>query len=419
MLRRVQLLHSAARAFSSSVAPISGTLYMCGTGESNKLGLGDTKDREVPVLVEALADVKISHVACGKYHSAALSTAGDVYMWGDERCGQLGLGKAKAPTPTKVEALSGIGVTQLSCGMYHTLALTEAGEVYSCGFGGSFFNGAGGLGHGNRKQLNEPTKLAGFGHGEGQAVCTNVSAGGYHSVALDTEGRVWTWGRGEWGRLGHDDASDALVPTVVLGQTGGLGAEEGAVRCVGTPQAGEGHTGALGEDGLTYTWGRNEHWQLGYEVVGLLNSGQSFDAQQSPLAVPIADKGAAGTEDAEPTTAYTARRFACGEQGSAAQLSDGSVYIWGMQRFFEPTRVPGYDAALGGAELQDMQLGATHLALHTAEGKVFTFGSGTALGLAKADRKSWELGEVTAHSFDGQAVLRIACGPHSTAFLVD
>ena len=89
------------------------------------------------------------------------------------------------------------------------------------------------------------------------------------------------------------------------------------------------------------------------------------------------------------------------------------------QRFFEPTRVPGYDAALGGAELQDMQLGATHLALHTAEGKVFTFGSGTALGLAKADRKSWELGEVTAHSFDGQAVLRIACGPHSTAFLVD
>ena len=65
-----------------------------------------------------------------------------------------------------------------------------------------------------------------------------------------------------------------------------------------------------------------------------------------------------------------------------------------------------------------MQLGATHLALHTAEGRVFTFGSGTALGLAKAHRKSWELGEVTAHAFEGQQVLRIACGPHSTAFIL-
>ena len=80
-------------------------------------------------------------------------------------------------------------------------------------------------------------------------------------------------------------------------------------------------------------------------------------------------------------------------------LSDGSIYVWGMQRFFEPTLLPG--AAALGAEVRDMQLGATHLALHTAEGRVFTFGSGTALGLAKAHRKSWELGEVTAHSFEG------------------
>merc|ERR1740130_2277666 len=93
---------TATRAFSAK-ASASGALYMCGTGESHKLGLGDTKDRETPVLVEALAGVPISHVACGKYHSVALSAAGD---------------------------------------------------VYACGFGGSFFNGAGGLGHGDRKQLD-------------------------------------------------------------------------------------------------------------------------------------------------------------------------------------------------------------------------------------------------------------------------
>ena len=48
---------TAARAFSAKAASAtSGALYMCGTGESHKLGLGDTKDRETPVLVEALPD---------------------------------------------------------------------------------------------------------------------------------------------------------------------------------------------------------------------------------------------------------------------------------------------------------------------------------------------------------------------------
>ena len=85
--------------------------------------------------------------ARGALHSAAVSSDGDVYAWGLESSGQLGLGSARtrAHTPTKVEALSGKGVTQLSCGMYHTLALTAAGEVYSCGFGGSLLNGASGL----------------------------------------------------------------------------------------------------------------------------------------------------------------------------------------------------------------------------------------------------------------------------------
>ena len=342
-------------------------------------------------------------------------------------------------TPRRIDALCGVGVTQLSCGMYHTLALTDSGEVYSFGFGGSFFNGAGGLGHGDRKQRDVPMKLAAFGPGTGLAAST-VSAGGYHSVVLDNEGGVWTWGRGEWGRLGHDDASDCLEPKRVEGNTSVIN----AVTKVVTAQAGEGHTGVLGSDGLAYTWGRNEHWQLGYEVVGLFNSGQSFDAQQVPMAVPI-DTGSAG----QPTTEYLAARFACGEQGSAAVLSDDSIYVWGMQRFFEPTLVPRGGEI--GSPVVDMQvrdvhvqccahrlldllpcsillcltsrvccgqLGATHLAVRTQEGKVFTFGSGTALGLPKANRKSWELCELTAHSLLGSSVVGMACGPHSTALIV-
>jgi len=410
-------------AASAASAPVAGALFMCGTGESHKLGLSDHRDRETPTRVAALEGVPIAHVACGKYHTVALSTDGDVYAWGLESSGQLGLGsyRTKAQSPTKVDALSGLGVTQLSCGMYHTLALTAAGEVYSCGFGGSFLNGAGGLGSGSRSQLDAPAKLESFGpDGSAGVLAASVSAGGYHSVVLDAEGGVWTFGRGEWGRLGHGDASDCLEPTQIESHP----AIKGAVSGVVTAQAGEGHTGVLGADGVAYTWGRNEHWQLGYEVVGLLNSGQSFDAQQEPMAVPIEKLGLSDEEGADAERMGDAMsgqqpvvRFACGEQGSAAILADGSVYVWGMQRYFEPTLVPGSKEI--GPSVVDMQLGATHLALRTASGAVYTFGTGPALALAKVHRKQWELAEVNERSLDGASVVGMACGPHSTALLVD
>jgi alpha-tubulin suppressor-like RCC1 family protein len=67
---------------------------------------------------------------------------------------------------------------------------------------------------------------------------------------------------------------------------------------------------------VVYTWGRNEHWQLGYEVSGLLNSGHSFDAQPEPAPVPLPE-GTARVVD-----------VACGELGTAVLLADDSVRLW-------------------------------------------------------------------------------------------
>mmetsp|Transcript_2444 Transcript_2444/g.5129 ORF Transcript_2444/g.5129 Transcript_2444/m.5129 type:complete len:396 (-) Transcript_2444:289-1476(-) len=389
-------LRPLARAFSSSAggAPRAGALHICGTGESNKLGVGDHQDRESPVLVDELSGVDICHVACGKYHSAAVSAAGEVYAWGLESSGQLGLGSArtKAPTPKVVEGLCGIGVSQLSCGSYHTLALTSSGEVYSFGFGGSFFNGAGGLGHGDRKQLETPKKLSAFGPESG-VLAASVSAGGFHSMVQDTEGRVWTWGRGEWGRLGFGDSSDVLEPQHL---------EACDALSPTAAHVGEAHSSCVSADGRVYTWGRNEHWQLGYEVVGLLNSGQSFDAQAEPEQVPLPDGSARVT------------LASCGELGTAVLLEDGSVFVWGMRRYFEPTRVPGTSTIDGS--VVELQCGSTHVALRTDSGKAYTYGKGTALAMSKAERKSWEIAEV---ALDGRRVVSLACGSNSTALIVE
>uniref|UniRef100_A0A7S3BM21 RCC1-like domain-containing protein n=1 Tax=Haptolina ericina TaxID=156174 RepID=A0A7S3BM21_9EUKA len=326
----------------------------------------------------------------------AVSASGDVFAWGLEASGQLGLGshRTKAPTPTKVEALSGIGVTAISCGMYHTLALTDAGEVWSVGFGGSFLGGAGGLGHGDRKQLATPEKIAAFG--EDGVRAASVSAGGYHSVVLDTDGGVWSWGRGEWGRLGHNDSSDLLTPTRL---------EACDEMGVGTALAGEAHSACLGRDGSVHTWGRNEHWQLGYEVVGLLNSGQSFDAQQEPAAVPLAEE-AAGKR---------AVKLAAGETGCAVLMDDDSIYLWGMQRYFVPTRLP--HAITGG--IADLRMGGSHVAIRTEDGRLFTYGKGTALCMPKKGRKSWECLEVTDASLKGFKVIDMDCGSTSTALILE
>lgn len=379
------------RLFSSSAASVGtgGQLFICGTGESNKLGVGDTSDREVPTLVESLKDTPIVHVSAGRYHSAAISASGDVYAWGLGTSGQLGLGsyRTKAPTPQKVEALSGIGVRALSCGLYHTLALTDAGEVYSFGFGGSFINGVGGLGSGSRSQLDSPAKLEGF-------TAASISAGGYHSVAKDAAGDAWSWGRGEWGRLGHGDSSDCYEPTLleVCDEIRGK---------VATCFAGDVHTAVLTSEGAVYAWGRNENWQLGYEVSGMLNAGQSLDAQQEPQMVVL------------PTESPT-RILSCGELGTAALSADGSVYVWGMGRFFEPTILPSTENIDG--VVTEMSVGAYHLGMLTDSGKVYTYGTGPSLALPRTARQSWELLEVTNH-FE-RRVLGMSCGPYTTALIV-
>ena len=464
MLRRSIALATRGRCFSSAAAKPAGQLYICGTGESNKLGTGNTRDIEVPTAVEALADVPIVHVNCGRYHTAALSADGDVYAWGLESSGQLGVpNRPKAPTPTKVEALCGIGVRALSCGLYHTLALTEEGDVYSFGFGGSFLNGVGGLGSGDRAQIDTPTMIADF-------KATAVSAGGYHSVALDADGAAYSWGRGEWGRLGHNDSTDCYEPTVIDSPE-----IEGGVTTI---LAGDVHTGALTRDGRVCTWGRNENWQLGYEVTGLLNAGQSLDAQQEPQVVELPDDG------------LVASKLACGELGTAALMSDGkTVYVWGMVRthththgpdapnspsFVAPCFVRARHATepmaprmyvlcrvgsssrivcpaprISKARLSTSVLVATtcasprphiappsrrrsacgsphpaacacvQMALLTDAGRMYSFGTGPSLGLARTARKQWELVEVTAHSFDGKRVLDMHCGPYTTAMIVE
>ena len=90
----------------------------------------------------------------------------------------------------------------------------------------------------------------------GGARIVMAACGWRHSMVVSAEGRVWTFGRGRLGRLGHNDAQDRLVPTL-------LAAEVFEASRIVTVAAGGGHNMAVGDNGALWAWGGGSSGQLG------------------------------------------------------------------------------------------------------------------------------------------------------------
>jgi len=117
----------------------------------------------------------VLRVACGS-HTLALAEGGEIYAWGNGKHGQLGLG-ARHPelSPRRVDALAAQRVIGIACGDFHSLALTSANEVYTWGCGSS-----GELGHGAPEHQTLPRRMAGM---DGLTL-TFASCGASHTVML-------------------------------------------------------------------------------------------------------------------------------------------------------------------------------------------------------------------------------------------
>jgi alpha-tubulin suppressor-like RCC1 family protein len=121
----------------------TGRVLSFGAGANAALGHGYFAANQLPDClrpryIEALSGVRCICVAAGELHSAAVSSDGDVYTWGDGFCGQLGHGdKRPQLTPKQIEigGLEDEMVTSIVCGGRHSIACTEDGEVWTWGLG--------------------------------------------------------------------------------------------------------------------------------------------------------------------------------------------------------------------------------------------------------------------------------------------
>ncbi|XP_044155075.1 probable E3 ubiquitin-protein ligase HERC4 isoform X2 [Bufo gargarizans] len=226
-----------------------GQVFSWGLAKDGQLGFSITEDYiRVPRNIKSLSDVQIVQVACGQKHSISLSRGSEIFVWGDNRYGQLGLGceLKKETTPRPLKSLSGIPFHQIAAGGAHSFALTPSGAVF--GWGRNKF---GQLGLNDDRDRYCPCLLKSL---RSQKI-VHICCGEDHTAALTKEGGVFTFGAGGYGQLGHNSTNNEINPRKVFELMGNIVTQ---IAC------GRQHTLAfVPSSGRIYSFGLGGNGQLG------------------------------------------------------------------------------------------------------------------------------------------------------------
>lgn len=259
------------------------TVWVWGENGDGQLGLGfnDTISRDSPTHVTSLSGIVA--ISAGAHHSMALGADSTVWVWGNNDQSQLGDGTiADRSIPQQVSGPTGI--VAISAGGYFSVALGVDGRIWAWGS-----DTDGQIGDGlpltNR---STPVLLTTVDS------VVAISAGEYHVLALDGNGKVWAWGFNIFGQLGLNNLTNQDTPSLVPNSNGTIAVA-----------AGSGHSLIMRQNGTVWATGRNHVGQL-----GLGNT-------QGTLSFTQIGSG------------FTATAIVCGEKHSLAITPSGSCVGWG------------------------------------------------------------------------------------------
>ncbi|KAJ1852901.1 hypothetical protein GGH12_005109 [Coemansia sp. RSA 1822] len=182
-----------------------GRVFAMGWGDDGQLGTGLQASADQPMCVVSLEETPIADISSSTDFTLALSVDGRVFYWGNAEYGQCMVGKKIDKILTRMEVpFDNNRVKGIAAGGCHSLLLTEAGQVFVCGYG------ALGLGPDHISTL-QPTPIKGFGNIEAIFASTD------RCLAVDREHHVYSWGLGNSaGRLGDGTvATNAFTPTLI------------------------------------------------------------------------------------------------------------------------------------------------------------------------------------------------------------
>lgn len=228
-----------------------GTVNAWGHNFKGELGNLSREHNEYPVDVLMQNGEKLRNIAqivCVGNHTLALDSAGNVYAWGNNHLGQLGhFHREYQPYATQVAGLTDI--VSVAVGWHHSLALDREGRVFAWGSRPEGEH----LGIKGKGKFPEITYLASL------PPIKKIACGSWHSIAVDEEGRTWTWGRNDAGMLGTGDTLNASEPVLVEG-----------LRDIEEIGGGCFQSLAVDKEGKIWTSGRNSHGQQGQPICSMI-----------------------------------------------------------------------------------------------------------------------------------------------------
>lgn len=293
----------------------SGQVYASGLNDSGQLGVSDEKPYALdPVEISALP-MEIKQISAGYSHSCAITVDGEMYMWGKNSSGQLGLGKTAQKVvslPTKVEHLNGMRIDAVALGSEHSVAATDEGVALSWGGGRS-----GRLGHGHQ------SSMLGFLQSSSEYTprlikslervkVKNVAAGLLHSACIDENGCMFIFGERAMDKLGFGKPNNSTTPLMMK-----------EIPFCDKIACGGYHTCIITSGGELYTWGSNENGCLGIGYTEVVHWPERVLG---------------------PFQRNSVTKVSCGWKHTAA-ISDDHIYTWGWGGSYGTFSMDGHSSA--------------------------------------------------------------------------
>ena len=272
-----------------AMSSIPNELYVWGENEYGQLGLGHCEDQSSKYSCISFVD-DIKAVSCGYHHTIALLKSGICYVWGRNEVGQLGLGSGgdynNVYSPQELKLRD---VTSVTCGEKYTIALTNRATCYVWGRNevGQLGLGPGSGGDYNNVYSPQELKLRDV---------TSVTCGEKYTIALVNKTKCYVWGHNRFGQLGLGHNDDINSPQDIY-----LGKQFMSVSC------GSDHTVALMIDQTIYVWGNNNDGELG-----------------------LGDKISHNTPQQLILTDQNVISICCGRAHTMALTKEGQLYAWGF-----------------------------------------------------------------------------------------